>query len=296
MRQIMIVLALAALVYPAAALTVQAVNAQDLAPNSHRVEILLSAPGSYSVQKLPGGLGLRVYIDDVESFAAQPNYPRLSELLDRITVYTSGDEGVVEIKTMEVLPFRHAINPNRTRITVTINPALGSAPAKVAKTPARPATPAPTPTVNPAVEPTPKPDSATVQASPRTRGLGVQPDSVLVVRKTVRTWRCPLWASFGSCGLPLWPLLLLALGLLLLVLGLLGLFRRKKPAGPVRKVTKPTGENTLLMDSETRKRMVQRLMDQGWSTEEIARELKVGVPDVERIIEILRETPPEHGN
>ena len=44
----------------------------------------------------------------------------------------------------------------------------------------------------------------------------------------------------------------------------------------------------MLLDPETRQRMVQKLLDQGWSSSEIAREMRLGVREVEEIVAKLK--------
>lgn len=92
-------------------------------------------------------------------------------------------------------------------------------------------------------------------------------------------------------NLPLW--LILAAAALLILLVVLKYFLAKRPeiaAGtsePIRD-EKPAEGRTLLLDPETRQRMVQKLLDQGWSSSEIAREMRLGVQEVEAIVARLK--------
>ncbi len=42
--------------------------------------------------------------------------------------------------------------------------------------------------------------------------------------------------------------------------------------------------------------MIQRLLDQGWSKEEIAREMKLSLTDVEQLLVQFPNPGPEHGD
>lgn len=89
--------------------------------------------------------------------------------------------------------------------------------------------------------------------------------------------------------LPLY--LILAAAALLSFWVILKFLARKNPPSEAAQAPQkePSIEGTtLLLDPETRRRMVQKLLDQGWSTSEIAREIRLDMKDVERLVAELK--------
>ncbi|HRT60589.1 MAG TPA: hypothetical protein P5170_06575, partial [Candidatus Syntrophosphaera sp.] len=92
-------------------------------------------------------------------------------------------------------------------------------------------------------------------------------------------------------NLPLW--LIIAAAALLILLVVLKFFLAKRPeavsgTSETEGDENPAEGRTLLLDPETRQRMVQKLLDQGWSSSEIAREMRLGVREVEEIVAKLK--------
>ncbi|MDP2172663.1 MAG: hypothetical protein Q8J62_02700, partial [Candidatus Cloacimonadaceae bacterium] len=78
------------------------------------------------------------------------------------------------------------------------------------------------------------------------------------------------------------PLLLILIGLILLlvIIRFIRYFSKRSLNRPEKE---PAG-GSLLLDSDTRTRMVMKLIKDGWNAREISRELNIPLKDVERII------------
>ncbi len=305
-----------------AATEVTSVRSSDTSKTSNTVSIELSGPASYSVEQLPGGKGVRLIIPEVSSLVTNPQYPRLSEVIDVVSARVTGGNAVIDIKTMDASDIRHQTNAGRNRITVSINSAStaqsatsaaasprieippGAMPKKVDQ-PDKISSPSatPSPQASRTVQPAPQTPAEQVSrptlpatTAPQTDAIppaldqAPEPPSEQTSGETETTGDSPGTESYtekGRSSLPLY--LIVAAAVLLCLLVILKFLVRKKPepaaAIPVSEpASKPSEGKTLLLDDQTRRRVVQKLLAQGWTSSEIAREMMLDEQEVERII------------
>lgn len=82
---------------------------------------------------------------------------------------------------------------------------------------------------------------------------------------------------------------LIAIGALLAcLLVILKYFMPRKPKAAVERSGKRTEPSAPVLESQTRVRMVHKLLNQGWKPDEVARELKLSHKEVERIVSLLK--------
>ena len=266
--------------------SVTAIVSQDLSSTSNRITVSYSAPVSYKVRLLPENRGFSLIAAGVNEIAAQPNYPRLSQVLDAISAHCDGQTATIDVTTMGRFSFTHHANDNRDKITVILN-----VPPKPLQQPTVPSKTAiqPRPQVKQTQLPQLKPPTIPETPAVATvESLTTTPAQ----RESVRALPQPVSGEPWRAKVRLW-LQALGAGVLVFLAGLLigGSFRKPEASAPP--VPKPEAKEQplLLLDTETRRRMVQRLSDQGWSTAEIAKEMKITVQDVERILAL----PPASG-
>lgn len=306
-----------------AATGVESIRSTDTSKTSNTVSIELSDPAQYSVQQLPGGKGVRLTIKNANSLGGNPQYPRLSEVIDQVSARMEGGNAIIDIKTMGDYDISHGTNSDRSRITVSVNsapaapkPAATAAPASKTQIPPEampkkvglpdrvsgtPRMPAPAPKLAPPNSQPPVEQPSAPAATPEVP-LPVTEEQPLAVEAlpepstdgaseiTVATPETGKPTQSKS-ALPLW--LIIAAAALLSLLVILKYFLSKHPATPVNtseeeRSETPVEGRTLLLDPATRQRMVQKLLDQGWSSTEIAREMRLGVKEVETIVAALK--------
>lgn len=286
-----VVLTLAILISCAAisALRIESIVSRDLPTQGNQVLIELSDPGSYKVQRLADGKGVQIVVLEVESMVGDPVYPGSSPYIDRVSASFSGLNAVIEVRTKGSVSYAHRPSADRTRITLTLDPP----PQELRSTITPPAEPEPAPTLE--TESAESPSTSVPEVDERPRKLGVQPDSYIVgsQAKTRRGLTGGRWCALYA---PWMPLLAGLLALALLALLLWSLLRKKAPRKPITPPTMDPESSSLLLESETRRRMIQRLLDQGWSKEEIAREMKLSLTDVEQLLVQFPNPGPEHGD
>jgi len=303
---------------------VVSVRSTDRDNNSNTVNIDLSGATQYRTEKLPGGKGIRLIIQNVDKLGASPQYPRLSEVVDNVSARMEGSNAIIDIKTMGSYNISHHASSDQKRISVSIDanpapkevsPAPKSEPAPKPKTQipdgamprkanepemARGLPPQPGPGLGKLkTEKEPEtPEKARPEESPaeaREDKQVPQPqqdlfdedeleeaeDSPLETQKPQKKGSLALWLFIAAAGL---------LSLVVIFQFFIKKDRHKETEAPTV-VTPPSPRegHTLLLDPETRKRMVQKLLDQGWSTSEIAREIRLNPDQVEEIVASLRE-------
>ncbi len=288
MRAILIVAMLMSVWLLSAAVNVESINAVDLSQNSSQVTISLSSGSVYTVQRSSSGFGMRVVIPYCKVGKVVPSYPRLSQVLDNITAYAVGSSAVIDIKVMSDLNISHNANADKSQITVTIsNPSAPQSKSAVIAQKPKPEIPrktTPTTPIKAKIDNSAKADTSKVPAlaaptklppPPKPKSEKLPHSKKVIKRKFIRFRESHLIYIIS------------VLTLIFVVLVIKQYFRPN-----IVKKTKTNKDNTiegttLLLDSETRTRMVHRLLDQGWTAREIALEMKLGVRDVERIIDII---------
>ncbi len=299
----------------------KSVRSTDRDKNQNTVNIELSGPVQYRTEKLPGGKGIRLVIQGVEKLGSSPQYPRLSEVVDQVSARMEGSNAIVEIKTMGSYNISHQASADKSRINVSINAGSTHKEAEAPKSEPAPKTkivippgampkkagepemargiPAPssptggTTKAESASETAekPSPDEATKQDEetqqpplPQTdmeSDTGTAEDSPFHAQQSDKKGFNILW-------------LLIAVAALLTIIVIYLFFIKKDKlheavTPPVAPPPAPKEGHTLLLDPQTRKKMVQKLLDQGWSTSEIAREIRLDPKQVEEIVASLRE-------
>lgn len=81
---------------------------------------------------------------------------------------------------------------------------------------------------------------------------------------------------------------LLVFIILMIILTWLGMLHLARRQPPPRSDRDDEEDQTLFLDAKTRKQMVTKLLSDGWTVREIARELKLSVKDVEQIVKICQ--------
>lgn len=298
------------------------VRSQDGDNNSNTVNIELSGASQYRTEKLPGGKGIRLIIQNVDKLGSSPQYPRLSQVLDKISARMEGSNAIIDIKTMGSYNISHHASADRKRINVSIN--AGQAAKELASTPKTESAPKPKTQIPPGAMPkkTSEPEMARGLPQPRPP-LGslktekepepqekaspdeeeaeereqapVAQEDILGEHEMDDAEGSPFETDQpkkkGSALL--WGLIAAALLLSLIVIFQFFIKKDRKPVmdDAPTVVSPPASKEgqTLLLDPQTRKRMVQKLLDQGWTTSEIAREIRLHPDMVEEIVANLRE-------
>lgn len=309
-----------------AATGIKSVRSTDTSKTSNTVSIELSDPAGYNVEKLPGGNGIRLTIKDVKSLGDNPQYPRLSEVIDVVSARMEGGNAIIDIKTMGDYDISHQASSGKQRITVSIKtaPAAHATPKTVQSPPKapktvippeampkkagqpefvsrRPAMPAPqtsrpAPLVSkpPTKQLPPATNQQPEQPMPRVEETNPPEQSSPEIPAEMESAPSPATSETNpetknKSNLPLY--MILAAAALLILVVILKFFKGPKQVAdiPVNKSSaSPAEGRTLLLDPETRRRMVQKLLDQGWSSNEIAREMRLGVREVEEIVAELK--------
>lgn len=273
-RTALLILALSMLAGVCAANRINYVKALDLGSESNQVSIGLADAANYSVSVLAGEKGIRITIPGIGSVEAEPHYRRLSKVIDNIRAFSDGSNAYVDIRTMRDYPWTHQLQGSA--IQIMINPAaaapvsepkpvLTAKPEQIAEEPATPTALAKPDTLSKVEIPAPE---TKPKKEPRSSWLSKFP-----------AYRALLLGAFA---------LLTVLALLIFIL----FWRRRlKPEAPGEEVS---AGSTLILDSETKTRLVLKLSEQGWKSAEIARELKLSPKEVEQIISLGQSSGFSH--
>jgi hypothetical protein len=256
------------------------VDSVDLTKDSNRISIGLSEPATYTVSPLSAGTGFRITVPNVPNVEVIPNYRRLSRVIDNITAFSDGRNAYVDIRTMAEYPYVHHLEGNMVRIT--LNPAAEPKPQPTPK--ARPAVPA-------QAKPEPAKQARLPEAAPRdTVSAPVaalpeqQPPKKPVPIRPPRS--CPLTPKTAAMAI----FIIAALAVLAFVIYWI------VHTGTHRSQDDVSSGSTLILDQDTKSRLVLKLSSQGWKSREIARELKLSLKEVEHIISLSQMSgyPHEH--
>ncbi len=281
---------------------VEAVWAVDLTDTANQVSVKLSNPSTYRVGPLPDGDGIRIVIPNAGAIRTAPQYRRLSHTIDYITAYANGRDAVIDIRTLGNLPLEHRMDSSGKNISVAVNYAFGQEPRQAfAKAPAAAKT-APKPAAKrapatKAAKPAPQEEETFAETAldPDTLAIG---DSllgeVLIMLEDSTLTAVPATITkvkWYERYRPYFPALIaLGLGLLALLLAVLiyQLLRKRRP----RQVKPPAEPAPLgadyVADSHTRVRMVQKLLEQGWTPGEVAREMKLTEREMNQLLAFIK--------
>jgi|GEM_PF-609302 hypothetical protein len=300
----------------------KSVRSTDREKNQNTVNIELSGPVQYRAEKLPGGKGIRLVIQGVEKLGSSPQYPRLSEVVDQVSARMEGSNAIIDIKTMGSYNISHQASSDKSRINVSIDAgpthkeveAPKSEPAAKTKITIPPnAMPkkAGEPEMARGIPPSSSPTIGTIKAESASE-TAEKPSPDATTKQDEETQQIPLPQTDMENAAEtmedspldsqqpekkgfniLWLLIAVAALLTIIVIYLFFIKkdRPKEAVAPQIMPPPPTPKegHTLLLDPETRKKMVQKLLDQGWSTSEIAREIRLDPKLVEEIVAGLRE-------
>jgi hypothetical protein len=209
-----------------------------------------------------------------------PNYRRLSRVIDNITAFSDGRNAYVDIRTMAEYPYAHHLEGKVVRIT--LNP--GAEPKPQPTPEDRPAVPAQA-RPEPAQQVQPPEAAARDTVSAPAAPLPVQPKQKKPV--PIRPPRsCPLAPKTAALAI----FIIAALAVLAFVVYWIihtSTHRSKEDV---------SSGSTLILDQDTKSRLVLKLSGQGWKSREIARELKLSLKEVEHIISLSQMSgyPHEH--
>ncbi|MEF3694841.1 MAG: hypothetical protein V3576_05775 [Candidatus Cloacimonadota bacterium] len=288
--------------------TIESVRATDSGKRSSRVVIQLSDATRPAVSSSGNSLYLRFQDTSLGTSTAQ--YRRLSHIIDTISLNEDQSGSGVTIRTMGSFQINHRVEGSRVIVDI-VNPEIpetaqntaqeSSSSSRRLRRPS-PATPSSTPPV--------LSDSL---ASRDSLKLAIPLPSLPPVPRT--PWTESLReAVVANCML---LRILLGLALLLLLFAWYHHFasRRaprlkapklpkekplKEPKAKPAKAPKTIKEKkkldlgldgaTLIMDSDTKIRMVTKLLEEGWNSRQIAREMKIPVREIEEIVKRAQVT------
>jgi hypothetical protein len=264
----------------------------DLSKTKNEITIELSEPSFYTFGELPRGEGIRFVINNAGESIAQPIYPRLSEIIDRISVYKDGLNAVVEIRTMGSYKISQYSSKDKRRINVSVIKGVASASPAPAE---KPKAALPRKVEKPQAVVRPQPAVEKAEPVPQAPvAMVAKPDSAedreIAVTKPDSAETDTTAASGTIVGKNLVLPHIAGVTLILCLLIFLKYLRRRAPESMPETPEDDLEGATLMLDPETRRRMVGKLVNQGWSAGEIARELRLGTKEVQSIVDQLKET------
>lgn len=288
--------------------TVLSVDAIDSQKSSSRVTIRLTEPVPY--QMTASGKFAMLELPDTRLGIERANYRRLSFIIDNISMMADDNGSVISIRTMDSYRVTHRQIGNIIQIDI-VNPALPPSPVTTSPKP-KPAEP-----VQPQSTPQEAPELATGDTirppAPKAPAIPAFKPTPIPFMQNLRQ------AIKANPYLYLAALLIALLLALLLILPksfwqsvkkLMTPVPREKKVKPKKikeakplkikepKAPKPLKEKplkakkadlgldgaTLIMDSETKSRMVMKLLGEGWTARQISREMKIPLKEIENIV------------
>ncbi len=293
-KKMLILLILMQISYLLAAAVLTEVLAIDEGNKSCTIIFSLSESSAHQIVTQAGGKSFKVIFPKTTNQALQPNYRRLSPVIDRIISEQENGNAVVNIRTMQNCKLvEHQKSKN-----LVLELSCTGAPASVAKTKKVPKKSASSKTKARPAQAESRPDSILTIAidSPKD---SIKADTLSKQKpaesKPKSTIPIQEWLIFAQKR-KLW-LIVSASILLLIVLSLL-IFKRKtkqiyfevvsqNDAPPEKQELKP--EHTSTEAAETQSpvtiKMAQRLAQQGWTADEISIELKIPASQAQEIID-----------
>lgn len=256
-----------------AALNVGSVTSRDTGDGTNRVVIGISGDATYSVQPSAGGSVHRVVIPNTDGSAPKADYRRLSPVIDRISTYVEGTNTVVEIRTMRPASISHSKSTGQIVLeldTGATSPSPSAVKPKGKELPPVYVRPAKPKLEEPKVEEPAVVDSIAETRFPSSVAAPVLPPPVMEEEESAI-------AEFVRHN-PLYLGLLAVLSILLIII-----VRAMRKHRTTPEPAELSGV-TLVLDEDTKKRMVMKLIDQGWTPRETAMELKLHQREVDAII------------
>jgi hypothetical protein len=288
-----------------ATVNIGSVVSRDTGVDKNRVVIDVSGKTTYSVEPSSGGTVHRIVIPNAGSLGTKPEYKRLSPVIERISTYKDGNNAVVEIRTMEAVNLSHSMQNGR--IVLNLSKA-GSSPVL------SPRESVPKPVILPPSDPIPPTryydspqEIATIKVKPSQKKPVIKPlpppekpkaDSILPAPEVKQLFpstaevdsllppqalddempvQAVAKADFMSFVKKNW--IWLAGALLLALIAIIVLAGKKKTSKP-----DDLKGTTLVLDGETKSRLVMKLHKENWKASEIARELNLPLKEVEQVI------------
>ena len=253
--------------------TLTSVQAVDEGKSASRISIRFSEAVDYRFNS--SGNTINVALPGVKLGSTEPQYRRLSHVIDYISLSEDTAGSYVTIGLMA--DFKVAQNKTPSGLTIQI----GDPPPQTQQTAVQKLSPS-------------KPSASTPVLADTAVTGSVPQDSLASINGMQKAERKPqpkhkasraeLWAGFVAV-FEAHPLIY---GLcLLLILSLLAILLW--PMRLARSEAEQTGPDlglngaTLIMDANTKARMIGKLKDEGWTAEEISRELKLPLAEVEQI-------------
>lgn len=253
-------------------ITLNSVQAVDETKTSSRITIRLSEPAAYEFEQ--NGNDIYVSLNGVKPGSSEAGYRRLSHVIDYITL--SGDESGSRISIRMMDQFRVSHYASGSTIVVQI----GNPPPVKEK--------APVSVPGKSLPQTAKANAAAPVVSALKDSLA-SPDSTVIPAPApapkIRIYKLPFLQNLGSV-ISAHPVIYGLCALLILALLVILLLPKRSAHVPQDKKNPDLGLNgaTLIMDSETKLRMITKLTEEGWTPQEISREIKLSLKEVEQIV------------
>ena len=258
------------------------VKSTELSPTSNRIDVALSEGVNITVRALGDQRGVRITIPNVDYFNAAPQYLRTSMFIDRITTKLEGTTAYIDVMTMDKV--RHTMFNGPKNISITLSSFSDQEQEPEPVIAEADATDNDSIVNNPSGKPVEQPESRDSAQPTELESKGDSPDSLATLLNSGEDIS-PDVAEEMRARTPMWLLIMLGAATLLLVAMVIWKYFRKRNSTPgVEEPVRKLEGTTLLFDAETRERMVQKLSEQGWSSREIARELKISLREVEAIL------------
>lgn len=281
MNRIKALLSLAVLlcVSALAATTLLSVRAQDEGKTASRITIRLSDPVNYSFNS--SGENISISLPGVKLGSSTAQYLRMSHVIDYINLSEDASGSYIKIRTMEQFKVSHsdagsglvvqigspAPVPEKkppqvlARPITKPEPARSQAQAQVLK----PVVPAPQPEALSPVDSSSAPAVLPV-SKPKAQRITKWQRFVLDIKANPLIWGICALLIIGLAAYMLWP--------------------KRVPKVLEEKKSPDLGLDgaTLIMDAETKLRMITKLMDEGWTAKEISQEIKLPLKEVELLV------------
>lgn len=249
-----------------AAVQLTEIKASDSGRRESKISFTLSESSPYMVSVGEDNKSFKVVFIGVENQALLPDYTRLSPVIDRIISTDEGGSAVVEVRTMKSCNYSDYKLGRRVYLMLEfIEP-----PAPRVRLPrSRPVK---------AKAPAPVADTLSTPAEPESTVVAAQQDTIIPRAIPQKEAAKPF---------PFRLLLSISAALLILLLVLILIFKRKpkriiyEAAPDTKTQTPPPSEQV----SPVLSKMANMLADQGWTTAEIAAELKLPEATVKQLIE-----------
>lgn len=259
-----------------AANTVYSVKAQDSGKASSRIVIKASDTGGYTFGNRQGTITITIPNGELATKTAE--YRRLSHIIDYISLSQDNANSYITIKTMGDFRVEHYSTATGIIVDVVnplVKPPVPEAVTAISK-----------PSMNPIPKPADKPSSEQPKAEPaKPDTLKPQVTKPAMVKVPYKITPIPFWDNMAMAIEPDLELYGVALFLMLTILIIL-IFPKCARAPKQKKPVADLGLNgaTLIMDAETKVRMVTKLLNEGWTSRQISKEMKIPIKEVEMLV------------